>query len=54
MLLAYGIYLSNGGRPSDFDEFTLDDIQILLTTHLALNKRNMNYLASRIWKPTEE
>lgn len=53
-MLAYGIYLFNGGRPSDFDELTADDIQILLTTYLAINKRNMNYLSNRIWQFQEE
>lgn len=53
-LLAYGIYLFHGGKPSDFDEMTADDIQILLSTYLAVSKRHMNYLSNRIWQFREE
>lgn len=42
MLFAYGIYLSNGGTPSDFMEMTIDDVQIMLTAYLGAQKRSAN------------
>lgn len=39
LLFAYGIYLSNGGTPSEFMEMSLEDIQIMFTAYMGAQKR---------------
>ena len=39
MLFAYGIYLSNGGTPSDFMDLSVEDIQIMFTAYMGAQKR---------------
>ena len=35
LLLAYGLYLANGGTPAGFDEFTQEDADIMLASYTA-------------------
>lgn len=35
LLLAYGLYLANGGTPEGFDQFTRDDADIMLASYTA-------------------
>ena len=50
---AYGIYLMNGGRPDDFLDMTPDDVQIMLATYLALQRRQADALIRRMWSKGE-
>lgn len=40
LLLAYGLYLSNGGTPSGFEEFSQEDIDIMLASRTAYDTFN--------------
>ena len=35
LLLAYGLYLSNGGTPEGFDSFSQEDADIMLASYTA-------------------
>lgn len=50
MMYAYGIYLSNGGRPSDFLDLTFDDVQIMLTSYLGTLRRERRAEAEMLVK----
>lgn len=52
-MAAYGIYLMNGGRPDDFLDFTPDDVQIMLSTYMGLQKRQADIIAHRMWSRGE-
>lgn len=53
LMMAYGVYLMNGGRREDFMELTADDVQIMLTTYLGTQARQASRLARAIWPKTE-
>ena len=53
MMMAYGLYLLNGGRPSDFSDLTPDDVQVMVATYFGLQARQADAIARRIW-PSEE
>lgn len=36
----YGLYLAHGGTPDRFMDMTMDDIQTMYTSFMALNKNN--------------
>lgn len=40
LLLAYGLYLSNGGTPSGFAEFSQEDIDIMLASRTSYDTFN--------------
>ena len=42
LLFAYGIYISNGGNPSDFMDLSMEDIQIMFTAYMGAQKRAAN------------
>lgn len=52
-LYAYGVYLSNGGRPEDFLDFTEEDVQIMASTHMNLKKRD-RYAMMRMFGMEEQ
>ena len=37
---AYGLYLAHGGTPNGFMDMTMDDVQIMYTSMVAMNKNN--------------
>ena len=47
-LMAYGIYLLNGGRKEDFLDLTPDDVQIMTHTHAGLEGRKLRYIATML------
>lgn len=47
-LMAYGIYLMNGGNPNDFGEMTREDVEIMLNTYYGLQESHDEILAKRI------
>ena len=50
VLQVYGHYLSNGGRPQDFLDFTEDDIQIMYTVFQSEKVRDFNTIIKAIGK----
>lgn len=50
LLFTYGIYLANGGKPSDFMDFTPDDVQIMFTSYLGAQKRAANSMVRALIK----
>lgn len=40
MMNVYGLYLAHGGTPDGFMDMTLDDVQMMYTSVMAMNKNN--------------
>ena len=40
MMNVYGLYLAHGGTPDGFMDMTMDDIQMMYTSIVAMNKNN--------------
>lgn len=40
LLDAYGLYLAHGGTPDGFMDMTMDDVQLMYTSFIAMNKNN--------------
>lgn len=40
LLDAYGLYLAHGGTPEGFMDMTMDDVQLMYTSFIAMNKNN--------------
>lgn len=54
MLMAYGLHLLHGGRPSDFSDLTPDDVQVMVATYFGLQSRQADAIARRIWPIGEQ
>lgn len=50
ILYAYGIYLANGGTKEGFMELNEEDVQIMVTTHMASARRNALIITNSIAK----
>lgn len=50
LLYIYGIYLSNGGKPDDFMDLTLEDIQIMFTAYFGSQKRAADSIIRALMK----
>ena len=46
----YGLYLANGGTPDGFMDMTLDDVQMMYTSIVAMNKNNTKDIITGVAK----
>lgn len=40
LMNVYGLYLAHGGTPDGFMDMTIDDVQMMYTSIMAMNKNN--------------
>lgn len=46
----YGLYLAHGGTPDGFMDMTMDDVQMMYTSFVAMNKNNTKDIVTGIAK----
>ena len=46
----YGLYLANGGTPDGFMDMTPDDVQMMYTSIVAMNKNNTKDIITGVAK----
>ena len=50
LMNVYGLYLAHGGTPDGFMDMTLDDVQMMYTSIVAMNKNNTKDIITGVAK----